>query len=54
MGYSLCMMAVFLKRSYFSNFKCSFDRAIFFTEQLYMICRILLNVFFGILNFDPR
>ena len=31
-----------------------FLEAVFFTEQLEMICRMDFDMFFGILIFDPR
>ena len=52
MGYSLCMMGDFKMVSFLEYLV--FFGAVFFTEQLYIICRTQFERFFGILIFDPK
>ena len=52
MGYSLSLMANFQKGLISRIFRVF--GAVFFTEQLYTICRMDLVMFFGILIFDSK
>ena len=53
MGYSLSIMED-SQNGLISRIFRVFCRIFFFTEQFEMICRIDLDMFFGILIFDPK
>ena len=52
MGYSLCIMAHYQNVSFLEYLM--FFGAVFCTEQMYMICKMDFDMFFGILIFDPK
>ena len=52
MGYSPCMMAHFQNVSFLEYLM--FFMAVFCAEQLKMICRMDIHMFFGILVFDLK
>ena len=52
-GYSLCMIADF-QNGLISRIFSVFCSGFFSTEQLHMISRMDFDMFFGILNFDPK